>query len=160
MSSAGDYILGVIGLVAVVLSMAIAGRTTRRAALPTWTGTPALLADAVLAIGMLVVVAQLLGLFGLLDGVLLVAASLIVGGGALRLEPMLISAGARVAQWGKGKESDLRPAPAVGRVANPYFLGTRTIREAVRFTHRAQPMYLVTRLDALEPALLREAEAK
>ena len=31
--------------------MAIAGRTTRRAALPGWTGTPALLADAVLAIG-------------------------------------------------------------------------------------------------------------
>ena len=30
----GDYILGVLGLVAVVLSMAIAGRTTRRAALP------------------------------------------------------------------------------------------------------------------------------
>jgi uncharacterized protein (TIGR03790 family) len=41
-----------------------------------------------------------------------------------------------------------QPTPAVGRVANPYFLGTRTIREAARFTHRAQPMYLVTRLDA------------
>jgi hypothetical protein len=115
-SSAGDYILGVIGLLAVVLSMAIAGRTARRAALPGWTGTPALLADAVLAIGILVVVAELLGLFGLLDGVLLVAASMIVGGGALRLEPMLIRAGARVARWGKGKETDLRPAPAVGRI--------------------------------------------
>ena len=33
-SGLGDYILGVLGLVAVVLSMAIAGRTTRRAALP------------------------------------------------------------------------------------------------------------------------------
>src|SRR3954453_7768374 len=115
-SSAGDYILGVSGLVAVVLSMAIAGRTTRRAALPTWTGPPALLADAVLAIGILVVVAELLGLFGLLDGVLLVAASLIVGGGALRLEPMLIRAGARVAKWGKAKEPDLRPAPSVGLI--------------------------------------------
>jgi hypothetical protein len=115
-SDAGDYILGVIGLVAVVLSMAIAGRTTRRAALPTWTGNPALLADAVLAIGILVIVAELLGLFGLLDGVLLVAASMIVGGGALRLEPMLIRAGARVAQWGRGKETDLRPAPAIGRI--------------------------------------------
>jgi uncharacterized protein (TIGR03790 family) len=41
-----------------------------------------------------------------------------------------------------------QPTPAVGRVANPYFLGPRTIREATRFTHRAQPMYLVTRLDA------------
>src|SRR4051794_33234564 len=115
-SSVGDYILGVSGLVAVVLSMAIAGRTTRRAALPTWTGPPALLADAVLAIGILVVVAELLGLFGLLDGVLLVAASLVVGGGALRLEPMLIRAGARVAKWGKAKEPDLRPAPSVGLI--------------------------------------------
>ena len=44
-SGLGDYILGVFGLVAVVLSMAIAGRTTRRAALPSWTGPPALLAD-------------------------------------------------------------------------------------------------------------------
>jgi hypothetical protein len=115
-SDAGDYILGVIGLLAVVLSMAIAGRTTRRAALPGWTGTPALLADAVLAIGALVVIAELLGLFGLLDGVLLVVAALIVGGGALRLEPMLIRAGARVAQWGKGKETDLRRAPVISRI--------------------------------------------
>src|SRR4051812_5943692 len=96
--------------------MAIAGRTARRAALPAWTSTPALLADAVLAIGLLVVLAELLGLFGLLDGVLLVAAALIVGGGALRLEPMLIRAGARVAKWGKGRESDLLPAPSVGRI--------------------------------------------
>ena len=90
-SGVGDYILGVLGLVAVVLSMAIAGRTTRRAVLPSWTGPPALLADSVLAIGILIVVAELLGLFGVLDGVLLVAACLIVGGGALRLEPMLIA---------------------------------------------------------------------
>ncbi len=116
MSGTGDYILGVIGLVAVILSMAIAGRTARRAALPTWTGTPALLADAILAIGILVVLAELLGLFGVLDGVLLVVTSLIVGGGALRLEPMLIRAGARVAQWGKAEETDLRAAPSVGRV--------------------------------------------
>src|SRR4051812_43722708 len=96
--------------------MAIAGRTARRAALPAWTSTPALLADAVLAIGLLVVLAELLGLFGLLDGVVVVLAALIVGGGALRLEPMLIRAGARVAHWGKAKEPDMRPAPSIGRV--------------------------------------------
>jgi hypothetical protein len=115
-SDTGDYILGVIGLVAVVLSMAIAGRTARRAALPGWTGTPALLADTVVAIGILVVVAELLGIFGALDGVLLVVASLIVGGGALRLEPMLIRAGARVAKWGRAKDDDLREALPVGRL--------------------------------------------
>jgi hypothetical protein len=112
----GDYILGMIGLAGVVLSMAIAGRTTRRAALPRWTGAPAVLADAVLAIGILVVIAELLGLFGLLDGVLLFAACLIVGGGALRLEPMLIRAGAAVANWGKAEDAAERPAPSVGRI--------------------------------------------
>jgi hypothetical protein len=114
-SGTGDYVLGVIGLAAVVLSMAIAGRTTRRAALPGWTGAPALLADAVLAIGILVAVSELLGLVGLLDGVLLVVACLIVGGGAVRLEPMLIRAAARAAHRGEAPEPDQRAAPAVTR---------------------------------------------
>jgi hypothetical protein len=113
-SSTGDYILGSVGLLAVVLSMAIAGRTARRAALPASTGTPGLLADAVLAIGILIVISELLGLFGILDGVLLVAACLIVGGGAVRLEPMLIRAGTRVADWGTATGSDQREAPRTG----------------------------------------------
>ena len=126
MSGTGDYILGVIGLVGLVLSMAIAGRTARRAALPGWTGAPAVLVDAILAVGILVLVAELLGLVGLLDGVLLFAACLIVGGGALRLEPMLIRAGARVMRgratarpvsgWGKSEDAAERPAPHVGRI--------------------------------------------
>jgi hypothetical protein len=115
MNSTGDYILGVVGLVAVVLSMAIAGRTIRRAALPGWTGTPALLADAVLAIGVLIVLSEILGLVGILDGVILVAGALIVGGGALRLEPMLMRAGARVAHWGKGSGTEEREAPPAPR---------------------------------------------
>jgi hypothetical protein len=134
----GDYILGVTGLVAVVLSMAIAGRTTRRAVLPGWIGTPALLADTVLAIGILVVVAELLGLFGILDGVLLVAASLIVGGGALRLEPMLIRAGARVAHWGKAQESDLRRAPRIG----PFELGVAIVLALIVAAQWAGPTLL------------------
>jgi hypothetical protein len=115
-SSTGDYILGTVGLLAVVLSVAIAGRTTRRAALPGWTGAPAVLADGVLAIGYLIVIGELLGLFGILDGILLVAACLIVGGGALRLEPMLIRAGSRVTQSGEPQRSEEREAPPAGRV--------------------------------------------
>src|SRR5262249_1761466 len=84
--------------------------------LPTWTGTPALLADAVLAIGFLVLIAQVLGLFGILDGVILVVACLIVGGGALRLEPMLIRAGTRVADSGREPDTDLRVAPSATRI--------------------------------------------
>jgi hypothetical protein len=115
-SGTGDYILGVCGLVAIALAVAIAGRATRRAALPDWTGTPALLADAVLAIGMLVVISELLGLFGILDGIILVVACLIVGGGALRLEPTLIRAGARVANWGEDREPEQREARPGTRV--------------------------------------------
>jgi hypothetical protein len=115
-SNTGDYILGTVGLLAVAITMAIAGRTTRRAALPGWTGAPAVLADGVLAIGYLVVISELLGLFGILDGVLLVTACLIVGGGAVRLEPMLISAGARFERRDGAGGSEERPAPAVGRL--------------------------------------------
>ncbi|MGH2984921.1 MAG: hypothetical protein ACRDK5_11855 [Solirubrobacterales bacterium] len=92
MSTTGDYILGVVGLLAIAVSMAIAGRTVRRAALPDWTGAPALLADGILAIGILIVISELLGLLGILDGVLLVAACVIVGGGGVRMEPLLVRA--------------------------------------------------------------------
>jgi hypothetical protein len=115
-SNTGDYIFGAFGLLAIAVSVTIAGRTTRRAALPTWKGTPALLADGILALGTLVVVSELLGLFGILEGVILVVACLIVGGGAVRLEPMLIRAGARVAHWGKDEEPEQRPAPEASRL--------------------------------------------
>ena len=74
MDDTGDYILGTVGLVAILLSMTIAGRTVRRAVLPSWTGAPALLADGILAIGILILISEILGLVGILDGVVLVAA--------------------------------------------------------------------------------------
>ena len=91
MTGTGEYLLGMAALVAIGVSMAIAGRTLRRALLPGWGGAPALLASGLLAIATLVVVSELLGLAGILDGVLLTAACVIVGGGALRLEPLVIS---------------------------------------------------------------------
>ena len=83
------------------------------------------LADAILAVGILVLVAELLGLVELLDGVLLFAACLIVGGGALRLEPMLIRAGGGLCegarqrdpfQAGGNRGRRRAPAPHVGRI--------------------------------------------
>ena len=136
MSGTGDYVLGSIGLLAVVLSMAIAGRTARRAALPGWTGMPGLLADSVLAIGILVVISELLGLFGILDGVLLVAACVIVGGGAIRLEPMLIRAGARVPHGGTGP--DQREAPR----AHPFELGAAIVIALIVVAQWAGPTLL------------------
>ncbi|MDP9189802.1 MAG: glycosyltransferase family 39 protein [Actinomycetota bacterium] len=90
MASTGDYLLGMVALAAIALAMAVAGRALRRALLPGWCGAPALLASGLLGLAMLVVISELLGIFGLLDGVLLTAACLIVGGGALRIEPMLM----------------------------------------------------------------------
>jgi hypothetical protein len=104
-SDTGDYILGVAGLLAIGVSMAIAGRALRRAALPGWSGSPALLADAILAIGLLVVISELLGLVGILGGVLLVAACLIVGGAGVRMQPLLgrAAAAARVQRPDSGQ---------------------------------------------------------
>jgi uncharacterized protein (TIGR03790 family) len=44
------------------------------------------------------------------------------------------------------------PVPIAGRVSNPYFLGTKEVREAARFTHREHPIYLVSRLDGFTVA--------
>ncbi|MSO41931.1 MAG: hypothetical protein EXQ70_08615 [Solirubrobacterales bacterium] len=74
--SSGDYVLGVLGLAAVTVSLALAGRSLRRVLVPGWSGAPALLADAVLAIALLVAVGELLGLAGVLTGVTLVLGSL------------------------------------------------------------------------------------
>ena len=39
-------------------------------------------------------------------------------------------------------------APIAGWIPNPYFLGSKTVRDAETFTHRRFDIYLVTRLDA------------
>src|SRR5688500_18750677 len=116
MDGLGDYILGMFGLALIAVSMAIAGRTARRAALPGWTGAPALLADGILAIALLIAVSELLGLLGLLDGPVLVLSCLIVGGGGVRLEPLLIRAAKRGSKTGRWPESREREAPPVSRL--------------------------------------------
>ena len=117
----GDYILGMVGLAVVAISVTIAGRTMRRALLPGWSGAPALLANAILAIGVLAVLSQLLGLAGILDGVLLVAACAIVAGGALRIEPLLPrptpTGRARTMVAGERLDEGLREAPPVANLA-------------------------------------------
>ena len=41
-----------------------------------------------------------------------------------------------------------KPVPVPGPVDNPYYLGSRLVRDAQRFTHRAHDIFLVSRLDA------------
>ncbi len=52
--------------------------------------------------------------------------------------------------------------PPAGRVNNPYYLGAKEVRDASRFTHREQDIYLVSRLDAftVEEALALVDKAK
>src|SRR5919106_6290849 len=82
--STGDYVLGIAGLAAIAISLAVAARSLRRRLMPGWVETPALLADAVLAIALFVAVSELLGLVGLLEGPILVAACVIAALAAVR----------------------------------------------------------------------------
>jgi hypothetical protein len=112
----GEHLLGLFAIVLVAASMTFAGRALRRALLPGWEGAPSVLATGLLGLGTLIVISELLGLFGVLDGVLLTFACVIAGGAALRLEP-LIAAG-----QGPGGEEDAAergarapgPAPSWG----------------------------------------------
>ena len=103
--------LSVVGLTLVAVSMAVAGRTMRRALLPGWSGAPSLLASGVLGLGTLIMLSELLGLFGLLDGVLLTAACVIVGAGALRIEPMLMASSAPGEAKGGAGPREVKPSP-------------------------------------------------
>ena len=79
--SVGRYVLGLAALICVIGSLA-AGATALRAALvPTWRGAPARLAEAVSALFLLVLTAQLLGAVGLLRLAPIVIASVVVGFG-------------------------------------------------------------------------------
>ena len=77
--SFGDYLLGVIGLAAVAIPMALAAVRLRARLLPGWGGAPARLAEAVLGVALLTVLLQLLGAFGILVPAVLIVASLAVG---------------------------------------------------------------------------------
>jgi hypothetical protein len=104
--SFGNYLLGVVGLAAVAVPMALAGIRLRGRLLPGWEGGPARLAEAVLGVGALTLLLQLLGAFGILYGAVLVPAALAIGL-ALWFGPWL---------QGDAGEADAPPAPAIPRL--------------------------------------------
>lgn len=83
--SVWHWITGVIGMSVIVLSLGYAAVVLRRWVLPGWSGSPARLAELVLGLAVLFAIAQILGVIGLLQAPLLVAASAIVGMGAVQL---------------------------------------------------------------------------
>jgi hypothetical protein len=78
----GDYLLGVLLLALIAGPLAFGAWRVRARVLPGWTGAPARVAEAVLALAALVLVAEALGTVGLLKRAPLVVACLAAGGAA------------------------------------------------------------------------------
>ncbi|HEX8741541.1 MAG TPA: hypothetical protein VF712_00260 [Thermoleophilaceae bacterium] len=80
--SAGDYLLGVALLALVVVPLAAGTVCVRARLLADWSGAPARVAEAVLGLAALILVAEALGTVGLLERVPLVVACAAAGGAA------------------------------------------------------------------------------
>jgi hypothetical protein len=86
--SAGSYVLSALALAAVVLSLGFSAVRIRRRLIPSWQGPPARLVEAILAIALLIWLAELLGALNLFYAWALVASSLLLAGAlAWRLLP-------------------------------------------------------------------------
>jgi len=74
--SVAEYLLGVLELAVIVVAVGYAARQIRRAALPAWSGPPAWVAEAVVALSLAIVLGEALGTFGAFTSVGYVAGSL------------------------------------------------------------------------------------
>jgi len=87
------YAIGLVLLVAVVGSAAFGGVRLRRRLLPRWTGTPARLAETMIALAVVLGVAELLGAAGLLRTAAFVVCCVVVGVGlGITTWPRLVGA--------------------------------------------------------------------
>ncbi|MDP9189049.1 MAG: hypothetical protein M3O25_07350, partial [Actinomycetota bacterium] len=77
--SFGDFLVGVVGLVAIVVPLGLASVRLRGRLLPGWDGPAARLVEAVLGLSLLTVLLQLLGAVGLFEPAILIGASIVVG---------------------------------------------------------------------------------
>ncbi len=80
--SSGDYLLGVGLLAALITSTAVTAVELRRLVLPAWRGSPARVAEAVLAIAAVILLAELVSLLGLFERWPLVIVSIATAAGA------------------------------------------------------------------------------
>src|SRR5688500_17829035 len=104
---AGDYLLGSLQLLLILGAFAFAAWRLRAAFLGGWSGAPARVAEAVVAIALLLGVAELLGTFGVFEGWTMIVGGLAVAGVASW-------AGGR---WGGRAPAATPPAPPSSRVA-------------------------------------------
>jgi hypothetical protein len=80
--TAGDYLIGVVELFAVVAALAFGAYRARALLLPGWSGAPARLAEIVLGVTALVWISEILGTFGWFHEFTVLAATIVVGIGA------------------------------------------------------------------------------
>lgn len=76
----GPLLLDALALAALILSLGFSALRLRRRLLPAWVGAPALLAELVIGVALLIWLSQLLGLVGLLYAPLLIALSALLAG--------------------------------------------------------------------------------
>ncbi|MDQ3934804.1 MAG: hypothetical protein M3340_09270, partial [Actinomycetota bacterium] len=79
----GDYAVGVVVLALVAGPLALGAWRVRGRLLPGWSGAPARVAEAVIAIAALVLIAEVLGTIGLLARIPLLVACLAAGAAAV-----------------------------------------------------------------------------
>jgi hypothetical protein len=102
--SAAEYLLGALTVAAIVAPVAWAAWRVRASALPGWSGPPARVAEVVIGLAVLIVLAQLLGTFGGFAAAPMVIASLALAG---------------VAAAACSRVDRHRPAPATSPPAPP-----------------------------------------
>ncbi len=106
----GAYLLGSLELAVIFGALAYAAWRLRAAILPGWSGAPARVAEAVLVLSAVVVVAELLGSFGLFSLATMLIAAVAAAGAS-----HLISA--RVSRARTDSEISELPAPSASKVA-------------------------------------------
>ncbi|MEA2474952.1 MAG: hypothetical protein QOE06_2867 [Thermoleophilaceae bacterium] len=111
----GDYLLGLVLLALTVAPLAAGAARVRARLLPGWHGAPARVAEAVMAIGALVVIAELLGTAGLFRAWAVVPACVAAGAGAWIWGARLPEAGGARAR--PAARAAAPPAPPQGRLA-------------------------------------------
>ncbi len=79
---AGAYLLGALELALIVVPLAYAAWRLRAAALPGWSGAPARVAEAVIGLSALTLVAEALGTFGAFEAATMIAGALLAAAAA------------------------------------------------------------------------------
>jgi hypothetical protein len=96
----GRWLLGVVLLATIAIALTLGARAVRRRFVPELDGPTAVLADAILAVGGLILLAEVLGVAGILDAVPLVVGAVALGAGGAALGRRGPRGGGRAAAGG------------------------------------------------------------